>query len=235
MRWGYGLCWVLVGGLFLLASPAWAACPTRTENYVAGTEIEPDEVNDDFDTLYEGIQAGLDTDCIANNAITTAKIATGAVTSSDILDGTITTSDLAFSIAAFNALPAGSVFFMLSGSCPSWTTDVSATYSNLFLRVNATAGTSVGADTHTHTAGTFAEANHQHETTMGGIATQLGRADNVFGSGSSQTITASTTSGGAGSVAVDLTSSAGSATITGTSASGSNIPAALTGILCQVN
>lgn len=54
-------------------------------------------------------------------------------------------------------LPAGAVFFMLTGSCPTGTTDVTATYSNKFIKINATQGTSSGtvltgtADSHTLT------------------------------------------------------------------------------------
>ena len=59
-------------------------------------------------------------------------------------------------------LPTGAVFFMLTGSCPAGTTDVTATYSNRFIRINATQGTQAGADTHTHTAGTLAGPSHTH-------------------------------------------------------------------------
>ncbi len=52
-------------------------------------------------------------------------------------------------------LPSGAVFMMITGSCPSGTTDVSATYSNKFIRINATAGSTGGADTHTHAAGSY--------------------------------------------------------------------------------
>lgn len=51
-----------------------------------------------------------------------------------------------FSKVATNGLlmPTGAVFFMITGSCPAGSTDVSATYANKFLKVNATAGTSSG-------------------------------------------------------------------------------------------
>lgn len=41
-------------------------------------------------------------------------------------------------------LPSGAAFFMLSGACPTGSTDISATYSNKFPKINATAGTSSG-------------------------------------------------------------------------------------------
>jgi hypothetical protein len=41
-------------------------------------------------------------------------------------------------------LPSGAVFFMASGSCPAGTTDVSATYANKYVKINATQLTSSG-------------------------------------------------------------------------------------------
>ncbi len=41
-------------------------------------------------------------------------------------------------------LPSGAAFFMATGSCPSGSTDISATYSNKFPKINSTAGTSSG-------------------------------------------------------------------------------------------
>ncbi len=54
-------------------------------------------------------------------------------------------------------LPSGAVFYMITGSCPTGTTDVSATYANKFIKTNATQGTSSGvvltgaSDSHTLT------------------------------------------------------------------------------------
>lgn len=209
-------CWV--------SSFAYAACPSRDNSYVAGTVISPTAVLANEDALFTGIQNGLATDCIADNAITTAKIATGGVTSADILDGTITTADLAFAVTPGNTLPSGAVFFMRTGSCPSWTTDVSATYSNLFLRVNATAGSTGGANTHTHSAGTYVGAAHTHS-----IPNSIG--DNSAGA---------TDTGGGQQYSLDdhthngATGSGGGGAITGASASGDNTPAFFTLKMCQV-
>lgn len=51
-----------------------------------------------------------------------------------------------FSKVATNGLlmPSGAVFFMVSGSCPAGSTDVSATYANKFVKINSTQGTSSG-------------------------------------------------------------------------------------------
>jgi len=77
-------------------------------------------------------------------------------------------------ITAGLALPSGAVFFMLTGSCPSGTTDVTSTYSDKFLRINATQGSTGGSDTvtiteanlpsHTHAVGTLAAANESAHT-----------------------------------------------------------------------
>lgn len=220
MRRAYGLLlWVLLL-LVLWVKWAEAACPpTRSNSYVAGTVIEPSPVNSDFNTLYETFQNGIGTDCLSDNAVTSAKIATGGVTSADILDGTITTADLAFTPSG-QVLPAGAVFMMLSGSCPAWTTDVSATYANLFMRISPTAAFQAGSDTHTHTG-----PSHSHTVpassavwgqTIGGVNGMLATWD------------ASTTSRANTDAA---TSSSGTAD-TGSS---SNVPAYVSAKLCQVN
>ena len=202
-----------------------ASCPARVVDYIDDTEIEAEDVTANEDALFEGIQDGLETECIADNAITTAKIATGAVTSTDILDGTITTADLSFSITSGTLLPSGAVYFLLTSSCPAGTTDVSSTYSNLFLRVNATAGTLGGTNTHTHTAGTYAGTAHTHS-----IPSSIG--DNSAGA---------TDTGGGQAYSLDdhthngATGAGGGGAISGASASGDNVPGFVSAKLCRVN
>lgn len=214
-----------------LPGVAESACPSRDNSYIAGTTIEPADVMANEDALFEGIQNGLATDCIANNAITTDKIATSGVTTSDILNGTILAEDLAFSVSG-TTLPAGAAFFMLTGSCPSWTTDVTATYTNRFLRVNATGSTTGGTDTHNHTAGTYVGVSHTHSVT-----------DPATGwSSTADTAVTGKKAGSGGGNAYEIpsdrtltTTSGGSGAITGTSATSDNIPAFVTGKLCRVN
>ena len=207
----------------ILALLCLGAAPSRDNTYVAGTVISPTSVMANENTIYTYLQNGVDT--YAANSITTAAIAVGAVTSADILDGTITTTDLAFAINPGNTLPAGAVFFMVTGSCPSWTTDVSATYSNLFVRVNATQGTLGGGNTHEHTAGTFAGSSHTHS-----IGNAIG--DNSAGA---------TDTGGGQQYSLDdhthnsATGSGGGGAISGTSASGANVPSFVTMKACQVS
>ena len=63
-------------------------------------------------------------------------------------------------------LPSGAVYFMISGSCPTGTTDVSATYSNKFVKINATQGTSSGVvltgTTDSHVLSTAEMPSHAH-------------------------------------------------------------------------
>ncbi|MES1987155.1 MAG: hypothetical protein V4440_03840 [Pseudomonadota bacterium] len=58
-------------------------------------------------------------------------------------------------VSAGLTMPSGAAFFMLTGSCPSGSTDITATYSDKFLKVNSTQGTTSGpvltATTDSHT------------------------------------------------------------------------------------
>ncbi|MDD4980709.1 MAG: hypothetical protein PHC54_05525 [Candidatus Omnitrophica bacterium] len=120
-------------------------------------------------------------------------------------------------------LPSGAVFFMMTGSCPAGSTDVTATYSNKFIRVNATQGSTGGSDTlsileanlpsHTHPSGTLTAASagaHTHTMSFGNVANS---GQDIFGSGNSgnkatssagdhtHTISGNTGSAGSGSAA----------------------------------
>ena len=204
-----------------------AACPVRDNTYIAGTVIQPADVLANENALFTGIQNGLETNCIADNAITTNKIATGAVTSLDILDGTITTADLAFSVSN-QILPSGAIFFMLTGSCPSWTTDISATYEGYFVRASATAGTSGGANTHTHTGGSFAGPAHTHSITD---------VVQTRGWNATSALSSYPTAGAVDAAEFQgvVAASGGTGAVTGTSDSSSNLPVFISAKLCRVN
>ncbi len=60
----------------------------------------------------------------------------------------------------------GEIFFMLSGNCPSDSTDVTATYANMTIRFDATGNSTGGSATHTHsgTGLTATDAGHTHST-----------------------------------------------------------------------
>ena len=206
----------------MLAGCLIGAAPTRDNIYEAGKKILPNDVMDNEDAIFDYLQNGVDT--YAANSITGAAIADGAVTTTEILDGTIQTGDLAFSLTSGNILPAGAVFFMLTGTCPSWTTDISSTYANYFIRVNATPATIGGADTHTHTAGSLSGTAHTHSFTSGNAneSPTGGGGTGASNMGPSHTHSGSTTSGGGGA-------------ITGLSDSGNSVPVFISMRLCQVN
>lgn len=207
-------------------STVYAAAPSRDNTYIAGTVISPTSVMANENTIYTYLQNGVDT--YATNSIPTGAIQDSAVTSAKIQDATITTADLAFSITQGNILPSGAVFFMVTGSCPAWTTDVSVTYSNLFVRINATQGTLAGSDTHTHTAGTYVGPSHTHTVPYSGWTGQ-----NI--NGSNGQIVGWTITTLAAFTADNATGSGGSGAITGTSTASSNVPSYLSAKLCQVN
>ena len=218
--------WVWVSLSLLLWCPSlWAAPPVRQNTYVAGEVISPASVMANEDVIFDYLQDGVDT--YAAGSITTAALANGAVTSAKIANGTITSEDLAGSLSG-NSLPVGAVFFMLTGNCPAFTTDISATYPNLFIRISATAGTLGGADTHTHTAGSLTGTAHTHTisgTTAGAADTpqeSTGAGNPTPPESHTHTFSATSSSGGGGA-------------ISGTSASSDNVPAFITMKLCRVD
>lgn len=213
---------IFLSAFFLscLALNANAAAPTRTYNYVSNTTVNPVQNNTNENSIFNYLQLGVDT--YAAGSITQAAIsASAAIPYSKLnLTGSILNADISASAAitgnkiaaGYGVLPSGAVYFMVSGACPTGTTDVSATYSNKFVRINATAGSTGGADTHTHAAGSYGVSG-----TTGGPSATGG-------------------SGGSGASGVTQTHTHDfSASVTGTSASGSNVPAYVTMIACQVN
>jgi hypothetical protein len=100
-------------------------------------------------------------------------------------------------------------------------TNVSATYSNKFMRINTTPLTTGGADTHTHGVGSYASASHTHTLDVGNKGGDL--SDGVQSDGTYMW------NEGAdlyyGNTVKITTVSGGGAAITGTSASSDNVPA----------
>lgn len=130
-------------------------------------------------------------------------------------------------------------------------TNVSATYSNKFMRINATPGSTGGADTHAHAAGTYTVPAHDHGAVTGGHTLTLSeipahthdvdtRASggaatviaNTTGSGGTTISGAALSNGGPGSHSHTITQQA-AASITGNSDTVSNVPAYFTVALFQ--
>lgn len=106
----------------------------------------------------------------------------------------------------------------ISTALNGWT-NVSATYSNKFIRINATALSAGGSDSHTHSAGSFQIAAHSHGGVTGGAE--------VAASGSNRTFNTATYHH------YHNISEQAAATVTGTSASADNVPAYVTLIMFQ--
>ena len=96
--------------LLLFAQVVYAAPPSRTQTYVAGQVIDPSDVTENEDNIYEYLQAGVDriatnaveTNDIQDAAVTTPKIGTGAVGSTQLTDDSIANVDIS-STAAISA------------------------------------------------------------------------------------------------------------------------------------
>ena len=108
---------------------------------------------------------------------------------------------------------AGDVVFSSSTTTPDGFTDISTTYSNKFIRINTTALSAGGADTHTHGVGSYTVPAHDHDGVTGGV--QASSTGSLF-AGALDTQHAH-------SIATEAATA-----ITGTSASGDNVPAYVT-------
>ncbi len=127
-------------------------------------------------------------------------------------------------------LPSGAIFFMITGSCPTGTTDVTATYSNKFIKVNATAGTSSGtvltgtSDSHTLTTGEIPA--HPHAIAVSANAPV----------GSSPTYISATNTLAAGTNLTTATDGGSGGGHTHTLSSATTLePSSVTCIMCQVD
>lgn len=128
----------LILALLFIPNIVFAAPPTRQFNYVANNTIDPVQNNANENALYTYLQTGVDT--FAPSSITGVSISSSAGISYSQLSlaGSIQQSDIT---SGRFLLSSGDVFMRVTGSCPSGTTDISATYSNRFLKINSTSGT----------------------------------------------------------------------------------------------
>jgi hypothetical protein len=88
----------------------------RPNTYTANTTIEPSEVNDDFNTIYNEFNGAISSANLATDAVTTAKIADSNVTTIKIADANVTVDKMA---ATMGAGTAG------TGAWDSWTPTLS--------------------------------------------------------------------------------------------------------------
>ena len=98
-------------------------------------------------------------------------------------------------------LPSGAAFFMLSGSCPAGTTDITATYSGDFIKINATQGTQAGpvltGTSDSHVLSIAEIPAHHHDSTRDGSWTAVG-SNFLGGNVNSGSISTDDTGGGGG-------------------------------------
>lgn len=104
---------------------------------------------------------------------------------------------------------------------PGWT-NVSATYADKFMRINATPLTTGGADTHSHGAGSYSGSSHTHSISASENQKEAGGGGGSEYAAASHSHTGSTGSGGGGA-------------ISGSSASASNVPAFVQVVVFQKN
>lgn len=185
---------------FLFTINCFAAAPTRTYTYTSGETINPDEVSENEDNIFRYLQTGVDTfasggiasDNITDGTIVNADISGSAaigysklslgssLLTGDIKDGEIVNADISSSAAIASSklnlggvvLPSGAVFYMITGNCPTGTTDVTTTYSNKMIRINATGGSTGGSDTDSITLTTTELPSHQHGLTGASVANE---------------------------------------------------------------
>ena len=120
---------VLIPNLIFAAPSSTISIPN---SFTPNTTISSSSVNSNFNTVQTTYNAHTHSDITQVGAITSGTWQGNVVEKT--YGGTGVTTGL--------GLPAGAVFFMVSGSCPTGTTDVSTTYSDKFVKINATAGTS---------------------------------------------------------------------------------------------
>ena len=237
------LLWSLVA-LWFFSVPAFAAWdstkPAQTQtvsagqasaqgNFAAieaGTATVPGTTSSAFAISEGGNISGCTTNKLADDgACFEGDTADGIETKLVITDPTASDKTLTVPNANSVTLPTGAAFFMITGSCPAGTTDVTATYSDRFIRINATGGTTAGTNSHTHADGSYATATHDHGAVTG---TPSGSTADLQGVGGGWTTNAAThTHSVASQAALD---------VTGASGTQSDVPVTyVTAKLCQVD
>ena len=127
-----------------LASPAWAAAPSRTHTYTTGETIDPSKVTTNEDNVFSYLQAGVDT--YAAGSVNAAAIADNAVGSSEIAAGAVDAGDM----ATTGTIADDKVFIADSSTAGTWRTITNCTASTEALRYtqspNAGACGTISAD-----------------------------------------------------------------------------------------
>ncbi len=159
-------------------------------SFTPNTTISSSSMNSNFNEIQTKFNTHTHTDITALGAITTGSWLANIIAKD--YGGTGNAYGL--------GLPSGAVFFMISGSCPSGTTDVSATYSNKFVKINATQGTSSGTvltgATDSHTLDTTEIPSHTHSYNNSNAPANVADGGSSRNVGDSSGTTGSTGGGG---------------------------------------
>lgn len=217
----------IVLAVLFLAMPnlVFASAPTRAYTYVANTTIDPNQNNTNENALYSYLQAGVDT--YSSGSITGDAISASAAIPYSKLNllSSLKSTDIASGQGVL--LPTGAIFFMLTGSCPTGTTDITATYSNKFIKVNSTQGTT--------SAGVFTATTDGTAITQANLPLYNLQATRYDANGSGLTGLQGTTNGATAQTQNISSGGSGTAHTHTVSSATTNEPASVTAKLCQVN
>lgn len=197
----------------LVCNISQAAVVSIPTTYAVSGTVTATNLNGNFQAIASTLNGGLDN----NNANTTSgyrffEIRATLPTAGSQGRIVFLTSDNSLNIDTGSAwvkvgtsgilMPSGSVFFMITGSCPTGSTDVSSTYSNKFLKINSTAGTSSGVvltgttDSHVLSTAEIPAHTHTVDTNIGGSA--FGSTTIANSNGATDTQRTSSSTGGGG-------------------------------------
>lgn len=222
-----------------------AGTVSRYFNYETDSEVNSNNLNGNFNNIVTVLNGAVDNTNVNTTAGFRLYEVLGVLPTAATLGRTVfytvdkslnfdTGSEWKKTQASLNtnpgfALPSGAVFFMITGSCPTGTTDVTTTYSNKFIKINATQGTSSGtvltgtSDSHTLTTTEMPAHTHTTDSYCSTISIIAGTS-NVQGTGDTASFSMPTTSTGSGGGHTHTLSSATTLE-----------PSSITCKMCQVN
>ena len=210
--------------IFILIPTLIFASPSSSisipNSFTPNTTISSSAVNSNFNTVQTTYNAHTHTDITQVGAITSGTWQGNVVEKA--YGGTGNANGI--------GLPAGAVFFMVTGSCPTGTTDVSSTYSNKFVRINATAGTTGGTDTHTHGGATAS-----HTLTTAEIPAHAHDMKASTGSAAGPPWISTQGTGSANDIDIDSENAGGGTGHTHDISSADNVPAYVQMKACQID
>ena len=132
-------------------------------SFTANSIMESAKVNEDFNEVQNKFNAHTHNDINSFGTVIAGTWAATPVGTS--FGGTGNTYGI--------GLPSGAVFYMLTGSCPTGSTDITSTYADKFIKINATQNATGGSATVSHN---LTEAELPPHTHFVGTSGNLGAA-----------------------------------------------------------